>query len=69
MKTTVDIPDEELEAVMRHTGATTKKDAVVTAITEFNRRRTLEALVEELGTFEQVMTLDELMRQREDRAE
>jgi hypothetical protein len=54
---------------MRHTGATTKKDAVVTAITEFNRRRTLEALVEELGTFEEVMTLDELMRQREDRAE
>ena len=32
MKTTIDIPDKELEEVMRLTGAKTKKEAVVTAI-------------------------------------
>ena len=37
MKTTVDIPDEELEELIRHTGARTKRDAIVTAISDFNR--------------------------------
>lgn len=65
MKTTVDIPDEELEELMRHTGARTKRDAIVTAIRDFNRRKRLEKLVEQFGTFDGFMSLEELMRLRE----
>ncbi|HKH47122.1 MAG TPA: type II toxin-antitoxin system VapB family antitoxin [Thermoanaerobaculia bacterium] len=65
MKTTIDIPDEELEEVIRHTHAQTKRDAVVTAISDFNRRKRLEKLAEQLGTFDNVMSLEELMRLRE----
>ena len=66
MKTTIDIPDNELEEVMRLTGAKTKKEAVVTAITEFNRRRKLEKVLAKLGTFNDVMTQEELRKMRED---
>jgi hypothetical protein len=65
MKTTVDIPDEELKEVIRHTQARTKRDAIVTAISEFNRRKRLEALAERLGTFESVISLEELLRRRD----
>jgi len=65
MKVTVDIPDKELEELMRHTGALIKRDAIVTAISDFNRRKRLEKLVEQFGTFESFMSLEELMRLRE----
>ena len=64
MKTTIDLPDRELEAAMRHTGARTKREAVVTALVDFNRRKTLEQLADQLGTFEDVMSLEELLHQR-----
>ena len=65
MKTTVDIPDEELEEAIRHTRARTKRDAIVTAISEFNRRKRLEKLADQLGTFDEVISLEELLRLRE----
>ena len=65
MKTTVDIPDEELEEVLRHTRARSKRDAIVTAISDFNRRKRVEKLAEQLGTFDDVVTLEELLRLRE----
>lgn len=65
MKTTIDIPEEELEEVIRHTHARTKRDAIVTAISDFNRRKRLEKLAEQLGTFDNVMSLEELLRLRE----
>ena len=49
---------------MKHTGAKTKREAVLAAIAEFNRRRRLGRLVDKLGTFEGMMTLEELRRQR-----
>jgi Arc/MetJ family transcription regulator len=52
MKTTVDIPEEALEEAMRHAGAKTKREAVVVALEEYNRRRRLARLVDELGTFD-----------------
>jgi len=64
MKTTVDIPDLQLAEAMRHTGATTKREAIVTAISDFNRRRRLAKLVERLGTFEHFLTPEELERLR-----
>ena len=38
MKTTIDIPDNELSDAMRFTRAKTKREAVVTAIADFNPR-------------------------------
>lgn len=65
MKTTIDIPDHELQEAMRWTGAATKREAVVTAIEDYNRRRRLERLAEQLGTFENVITRAELLQLRE----
>ena len=67
MKTTIDIPDAELRDVVRHTGAATKREAVVTAIADYNRRRRLAAVVKEFGTMTQFMTHAELQRLRRDR--
>ena len=64
MKTTVDIPDQELEDAMRFTHARTKREAIVTAIVEFNRRRRMAELVKRAGTCAQLMTAEELRRIR-----
>lgn len=49
---------------MRHTRAATKREAIVTAIAEFNRRRRMAALVEHAGKAESLLTPDELQAQR-----
>jgi hypothetical protein len=64
MKTTVDIPDQELEDAMRFTQARTKREAIVTAIAEFNRRRRMTDLVRFGGTCKEMMMPDELRRLR-----
>ncbi len=64
MKTTVDIPDRELADAMRFTRARTKREAIVTAIVEFNRRRRMAALARHAGTCSQLPTVQELQRQR-----
>ena len=51
MKTTVDIPDDELRDAMRFTKARTKREAVVTVLVDFNRRRRMAELVKYSGTF------------------
>ncbi len=65
MKTTVDIPEEALREAITHTRARTKREAIVTAILDFNRRKRLEKLAKKFGTFEEVMTQEELRRMRE----
>ena len=69
MKTTIDIPENELSDAMRFTRAKTKREAVVTAIADFNRRRRMAELVEYAGTCPDLMTVDELRAQRWERAE
>jgi len=66
MKTTIDIPENELEEAIRHTGAKTKREAVVFALQYFNRRRRLAALAGILGTFDDFMTQDDLHEMRKD---
>jgi len=61
----IDIPEDKLREAMRWTGAKTGREAVLTAIADFNRRRRLERLAEQLGTFEEVMSVEELLRSRE----
>lgn len=51
MKTTIDIPENELRDAMRFTRATTKREAVVTILEEFNRRKRMAELVKYSGTF------------------
>ena len=67
MKTTIDIPSKLLREAIRHTGAKTKRDAVVTAVDEFNRRRRLEEMAERLhGSCPNFMSQEDLKRMRED---
>ncbi len=67
MKTTIDIPDKLLREAIKHTGAKNKRDAVVTAVNEFNRRRRLEELAERLhGSCPGFMSQEDLKRMRED---
>jgi hypothetical protein len=67
MKTTVDIPENELRDAIRFTRARTKREAIVTAITEFNRRRRMAELTKVAGTCADLMTVDDLrqLRRRE----
>jgi len=65
VKTTIDIPEKELREVMKHTRAKTKRDAVVKAIAEFNRRQRLEEVSRMMGTLDGFMTLEELKKMRE----
>lgn len=51
MKTTIDIPENELRDAMRFTRAKTKREAVVKVLEEFNRRRRMGELVKYAGTF------------------
>jgi len=67
MKTTIDIPNQDLEEVIKYTKAKTKRDAVLQAIRDFNKRKRLSELAEILGTFKEFMTQDDLGKMREDR--
>ncbi|MCH7225359.1 type II toxin-antitoxin system VapB family antitoxin [Haloferula sp. A504] len=52
MKTTVDIPEDALRDAMRYAKARTKREAILTAIEEFNRRKRVEDLVANFGTLD-----------------
>lgn len=64
MKTTVDIPEQELEDAIRFTRAKTKREAVVGAISEFNRRMRMAALVRHAGTCVDLISPEELQALR-----
>jgi Arc/MetJ family transcription regulator len=66
MKTTIDIPDKELRDAMKFTGARSKREAVVTALADFNRRQRLQRLAQQFGTFDDFLTHEELQRMREE---
>ncbi|MFT3785055.1 MAG: type II toxin-antitoxin system VapB family antitoxin [Tepidisphaeraceae bacterium] len=69
MKTTVDIPDDVLAEVMRNTGAATKREAILTAIREHNRRAKVDKLVATFGTWDNFMTQEDRRRLRGDSEE
>jgi Arc/MetJ family transcription regulator len=67
MKTTIDIPEKVMKETIRHTGAKTKKDAILTAVEKYNKRQRLEALAERLhGSMPGFMTQEDLKVMRED---
>jgi Bacterial antitoxin of type II TA system, VapB len=51
MKTTIDIPDESLSALLRLSRAKTKREAILAAVGEYNRRHEIESLVATFGTW------------------
>ncbi len=67
MKTTIDIPENVLREAMRNSKATTKREAVLAALEEFNRRRRAKKIVATFGTFKHMMTQKELRQMREAR--
>ncbi len=64
MKTTVDIPAEELAEAMQFAKATTKREAIVLAIREFNQRRRMAALARHAGSCSDLVTVGELAKLR-----
>lgn len=50
--------------IIRNTRACTKREAIVTEIRDLNRRKRLERLAEQLGTFDNVVSREELLRLR-----
>jgi len=50
MKTTIDIPDRELRDAIRFLKARSKREAVVTALSELNRRHRMARLTQYSGT-------------------
>ena len=64
MKTTIDIPNEELADAMRFTRAKTKREAIVTALADFNRRRRMAELVKYSGASDGMISAEELQKLR-----
>ena len=60
MKTSVEIPDDELRDLVKFTRAKTKREAIVTAIADFNHRRRMAALVKHSGAFRLLPTNEEI---------
>ena len=65
-KTTVIIDDELLEEAMRVTGGKTKKQVIAAGLKELICKKNLEALCQELGTFDLALSLDELEKLRDE---
>lgn len=65
MKTTIDIPEETMDEVMKFTGAKTKRQAVLTAVERYNRLKRLEKLNARVrGQFRDFMTQADLKAMR-----
>lgn len=64
MKTSVDIPEDELAEAMRYAKASTKREAIVMAIREFNQRRRMADLARHAGSCANLVTAVELAKLR-----
>lgn len=64
MKTTVDIPEDELKDAIKFTKAKTKREAIVGAVADFNRRMRMAELVQYAGTCPDLITPQELQAAR-----
>ncbi len=70
MKTSIDIPESVLAEAMRYTKSKTKREAVVTVMEDFVRRRRMADLVQHSGKFTSLIALDEMKateRSRDDK--
>lgn len=65
MKTTIDIPENTLKDAMRYAGANTKREAVVTAMEDYVRRKRMVELTRHAGSCDSLMGIEELKRLRQ----
>lgn len=66
MKTTVYIDDELLQKAMSAARTKTKKQTIEAGLRELVRQKNLEALKEELGTYDLDLTLEDLGNLRQE---
>ncbi len=66
MRTTLDIDRELLDEAVRVLGASSKREAIETALAEVVSASRRKGLIAALGTFDLAFTLDDLARERED---
>jgi hypothetical protein len=64
MKTTIEIPENELKDLIEYSKAKTKKEAILTAVRDYNNRKRMAKLSRILGTFEDFMNQEELNKMR-----
>ncbi|MCY4210931.1 MAG: type II toxin-antitoxin system VapB family antitoxin [Gammaproteobacteria bacterium] len=64
MKTTIDIPERELADAIQFANAKTKREAVVTAIIDFNQRKRMVQLMKYAGTCEALVSAGALQAER-----
>ncbi|MBZ5495777.1 MAG: type II toxin-antitoxin system VapB family antitoxin [Acidobacteriia bacterium] len=60
MKTTIDIPENELRDAIKYARAKTKRDAVVTAVVDYNRRQRMADLIKYSGSSDTLMSNPEI---------
>jgi hypothetical protein len=60
MKTTVDIPEDELRDAIKYAGVKTKRAAIVQAVVEFNRRQRMAELIQYSGSSDTFLSNDEI---------
>jgi hypothetical protein len=60
MKTTIDIPEGELKDAIKYAGVKTKRDAIVRAVVEYNRRQRMAELVKYSGVSDTLMSNPEI---------
>ena len=65
MRTTIDIPEAMLTEAIRFARAKSKREAVIAAVRDFNRRHRMASLTRHLGTCKNLMTAKELSKMRE----
>ena len=58
MKTTIDIPERELQNAIKFAKAKTKRDAILTALVDYNRRQRMVELVKYSSTSDTLMSND-----------
>ncbi|HMP73876.1 MAG TPA: type II toxin-antitoxin system VapB family antitoxin [Kiritimatiellia bacterium] len=64
MKTTIDIPADILSDAMKYSRATTKREVVITALQEMNRRYAMAKLTSFLGRSDTLMSPADLASSR-----
>ncbi len=68
MRMVLELPEDEIQQVLRYSGEKSKRAAVIHALKDFNRRQRLRELTGALGTFKEFITPDELRRLRQEQA-
>lgn len=65
MKTTIDIPNDILNDVLKYSERKTKKEAILTALTDYLDRKKMADIALLKGSLKTVISQEELREQRE----